>query len=93
MDSKNIYIACSVMLRKVEWEKVNCNNEWKYVGEGLEFKSKEVQDYINSYFSEDKLYFIVGRQKMQLLWLNLRLNNNMSLCAIRNLNALLFLAI
>lgn len=40
MDSKNIYIACSVMLQKAEWDKANNKNEWSFVGDGSEFQLK-----------------------------------------------------
>ena len=61
MDSKNIYIACSVMLRKAEWEKINGESEWSYVGDGDEFKAEEVQNNINRFFSEDVLYLVTDR--------------------------------
>jgi hypothetical protein len=63
MDSKNIFIACSVMLRKAEWEKIKGENEWSYVGDGAEFKAEDVQNNINEFFSEDELYLVTDRHR------------------------------
>ena len=60
MDAKNIYIATSRMKSKINWEK-SSGNEWSFVGEGSDFKSSEVTDFIASYFSEDQLYLVIDR--------------------------------
>jgi hypothetical protein len=63
MDSKNIFIACSAMLRKAEWEKPKNNNEWSFVGDGARFLLEIVQENINNYFTEDELYLVTDRHK------------------------------
>ena len=56
-----IFIACNKMLQHVEWEIVKENNEWSYVGLGEEFKTRKVQKFINQFFREHEIYFVVDR--------------------------------
>lgn len=60
MDAKNIYIATSHMKSKIDWEK-SSGNEWSFVGEGKDFKADEVQEFIDSYFTENELYLVIDR--------------------------------
>jgi len=48
------------MKSKVDWD-VASGNEWSFVGEGSDFKEAEVQDFINSFFSENELYIVIDR--------------------------------
>lgn len=63
MDSKNIYIGCIAMMQKAEWEKVKEDNEWRFVGEGQDFISAEVQKRINEFFSGDRIFFVLDRHQ------------------------------
>ena len=63
MDSKNIFIACSVMLRKAEWEKPKNQNEWSFVGDGDGFQVDNVQCNIETFFDEENLYLVTDRHK------------------------------
>lgn len=60
MDAKNIYIATSHMKSKIDWKK-SSGNEWSFVGEGSDFKVEEVQEFIDSYFTEHELYLVIDR--------------------------------
>ncbi len=60
MDSKNIHIACSHMKGKIDWE-CHSGNEWSFVGEGVDFKESEVNDFIQSFFQEAEIYFVIDR--------------------------------
>ena len=61
MDSKNIYIACSAMLRKAVWKKVEDYNEWSFVGDNEEFRSDMVRNNVNGFFDEECIYFVTDR--------------------------------
>jgi len=63
MDSKNIFIACSVMLQKAEWEKIKGENEWSFVGDSANFKIDLVQTNIENYFPDETLYLITDRHE------------------------------
>lgn len=63
MDSKNIYIGCTAMMRKAEWEKLGDGNEWQCVGEGSDFLLQEVQKRVNEFFSGDSIFFVLDRHK------------------------------
>lgn len=87
MDTNNIYIAISHMKSKVNWENLT-GNEWTFVGEGNDFKEEDTQKFINSYFSENELYFAIDRHNANTLQKtdassyikdNLT-NNNITLC-------------
>jgi len=43
VDSKNIFIACSFMLDKVDWEPQSKESEWYYFGEGKKLKLNLIQ--------------------------------------------------
>lgn len=60
MDAKNIYIATSHMKTKIDWNS-SFSNEWSFVGEGKDFKEVEVQEFIDSFFSEGELYIVINR--------------------------------
>jgi len=51
------------MLQKAEWEKAKNDNVWSFVGNGDEFKLDLVQKNINNFFSENTIYFVMGRHK------------------------------
>lgn len=63
MDSKNIFISCSAMLQKADWEKVSDDSEWYYIGEGEKLNSELVQSKINHFFSENSLYLVTDRHR------------------------------
>ncbi|MCX2779160.1 hypothetical protein [Microbulbifer thermotolerans] len=60
MEAKSIYIATIHMKSKIDWDK-SSGNEWSFVGEGSDFKELEVQEFIDSYFTEDELYLVIDR--------------------------------
>lgn len=66
MDAKNIYIATGLMKSKIDWER-SSDDEWSFVGEGSDFKEREVQEFINSYFTEDELYLVIDRHNSYML--------------------------
>ncbi|MEP1151197.1 MAG: hypothetical protein ABJH08_05660 [Balneola sp.] len=61
MDSKNIFIACSAMLQKVQWDKASEDSEWYYIGEGENLNSELAQSKINGFFIETSLYLVTDR--------------------------------
>lgn len=62
MDAKNIYIACSHMRAKVNWEK-HLGNEWSFIGDGAGFKEAEVQAKISEFFPDDEIYLVIDRHR------------------------------
>ena len=63
MDPKNIFIACSAMLRKAEWEKAKNDNEWSFVGDKRDFHSSLVQQNVDGFFQEESIYLVTDRHK------------------------------
>lgn len=60
MDSKNIFLAANHMKGKIDWNKQN-DNEWSYVGDKNNFQNDQVMEFINQYFEEAELYFVIDR--------------------------------
>ncbi|NQZ15121.1 MAG: hypothetical protein HRT94_09915, partial [Alphaproteobacteria bacterium] len=48
------------MKTKIDWNS-SFSNEWSFVGEGKDFKEVEVQEFIDSFFSEGELYIVINR--------------------------------
>lgn len=61
MDSRTIYMACSAMIRKVEWQQGQGQGEWRLVGEGDGSLKRAAQDLIDWFFLDDYLYLVVDR--------------------------------
>ena len=62
IDAKNIYIACSHMCAKMNWEK-NLGNEWSYIGDGASFKEAEAQAKISEFFLDDEIFMVIDRHR------------------------------
>ena len=61
MDSKNIFISASHMLRKCQWKEVVDKNEWRSVGGGVDFRIEDVQAEIDNFFSGNPLFIVTDR--------------------------------
>jgi hypothetical protein len=58
MDSKNIFILSQTYSNKINWEKVNPDSEWTFIG-GDKMKAK---DLLDSFFNNElSLYLIIDR--------------------------------
>jgi len=51
------------MMRKAEWEKLQEDNEWQFVGEGNDFLLFEAQERINNFFLGERIYFVLDRRR------------------------------